>query len=237
MDSFDYFLIALGIILIVIGLFLFVAGKTDSKIANQVEGFGIKINVSNPSVLLIVMGVGLVLIPRLLPSDASTASQPEATNNPHQNQVTTNNPVNIQQQEPESVVSIQPEQTETLSQQPIQRKFFPEGNWVLAQYEENGIDLSYMIAGNATFSKRSHDKQSWQFQMQSVDMWGNPLFYNYQGNITATSSGYLIETETSNDPAFIRQAPVNLVMKMDPSGLLHIEYVFNGSQIIMHFAR
>ncbi len=235
MDSFDYFLIVLGIILIIIGLFLFVAGKTDSKIANQVEGFGIKINVSNPSVLLIIMGVGLVLIPRLLPSSTSTESLPVVMNNPNQNRVTTNSPVKNEQREPESVVSAQPEQTQ--SNQPIQRKFFPEGNWVLAQYEENGIDLSYMISGNATFSQRSHDKQSWQFQMQSVDMWGNPLFYDYQGNISATANGYLIETEMSNDPAFIRQAPVNLVMKMDPSGLLHLEYVFNGSQIIMHFAR
>jgi hypothetical protein len=69
MDTFDFIIIGLGIALIGIGLFLFIAGKRESQHGNQVEGFGIKLNVSNPSIILIVFGIGLVLFPRIMPSN------------------------------------------------------------------------------------------------------------------------------------------------------------------------
>ena len=72
MEVFDYVSMAVGSLLIVIGLFLFISGKKDSAKSNQVEGFGIKLNVSNPSIILIVLGIGLLLVPRLLPKPTVT---------------------------------------------------------------------------------------------------------------------------------------------------------------------
>nr|WP_136250954.1 hypothetical protein [Ningiella ruwaisensis] len=93
MDTLDYLIIGLGIALIAIGLFLFISGKIDSKNPNHVEGFGIKLNVSNPSIVLIVFGIGLVLFPRLMPhgndNDKATGSgaQLNADNFPSQRSI------------------------------------------------------------------------------------------------------------------------------------------------------
>lgn len=68
MEFFDYLVMATGAILLLIGVLMFVSGKKESANRNQVEGFGIKLDVSNPSIILIVLGIGLLLAPRLLPS-------------------------------------------------------------------------------------------------------------------------------------------------------------------------
>ena len=68
MDSFDLILIITGALLILVGLGLFIFGKKEGN-KNYLEGFGIKLDVSNPSIILIVAGVGLLLAPRLLPAN------------------------------------------------------------------------------------------------------------------------------------------------------------------------
>ena len=65
----DTVLTAVGLILISFGLYIFLTGKGRGEGApsNRVEGFGIKVDVANPSILLILLGVGLVLVPRFFP--------------------------------------------------------------------------------------------------------------------------------------------------------------------------
>ena len=67
--AFDSVLTILGMVLIAFGLYIFLVGKQRREDApsNKLEGFGISIDVANPSVLLIVLGVGLVLVPRFFP--------------------------------------------------------------------------------------------------------------------------------------------------------------------------
>ncbi|WP_448554416.1 hypothetical protein [Thalassotalea montiporae] len=74
MDFFDNIVMLVGCLLIVVGVVMFAIGKKESANQNNVEGFGIKVNVSNPSIILIVLGIGLLLVPRLLPSDASVGA-------------------------------------------------------------------------------------------------------------------------------------------------------------------
>lgn len=69
--TFDSVLTLLGAVLIAFGLFLIIANRGKARAegsSNKVEAFGIKIDVSNPSVLLILLGVGLVLVPRFYPA-------------------------------------------------------------------------------------------------------------------------------------------------------------------------
>ncbi len=67
--SFDTVLTIIGVVLIGFGLYVFLAGKghREGTPSNKVEGFGIKVDVANPSILLIILGVGLVLVPRFFP--------------------------------------------------------------------------------------------------------------------------------------------------------------------------
>lgn len=63
---FDSVLVIAGLVLITIGLVMFVRSKS-SGVASSVEAFGIKLNVTHPSLILVLAGVGLMLAPRLLP--------------------------------------------------------------------------------------------------------------------------------------------------------------------------
>jgi uncharacterized protein YjeT (DUF2065 family) len=63
---FDILLMLAGLVLVIAGLVMFIRSKTASA-ASSVEAFGIKINVTHPSLILVLAGVGLMLAPRLLP--------------------------------------------------------------------------------------------------------------------------------------------------------------------------
>jgi hypothetical protein len=65
-EWFDIVLMLAGIVLVLTGLVMFIHSKTASA-ASSVEAFGIKLNVTHPSLILVLAGVGLMLAPRLLP--------------------------------------------------------------------------------------------------------------------------------------------------------------------------
>ncbi len=68
----DTLLVGAGAVLIVVGLALFVKNKQAGD-ASSVEALGIKLNVTHPSLILVLAGVGLMLAPRLLP-ESNTAT-------------------------------------------------------------------------------------------------------------------------------------------------------------------
>jgi hypothetical protein len=63
---FDTLLLLAGLVLVVTGVVMFIRSKTSTQ-ASSVEAFGIKLNVTHPSLILVLAGVGLMLAPRLLP--------------------------------------------------------------------------------------------------------------------------------------------------------------------------
>lgn len=66
----DLLLTVVGVALIVIGVGVFLLGKSKAgkdDHSNVFEAFGIKLDVANPSVLLIMFGVVLMLAPRFVP--------------------------------------------------------------------------------------------------------------------------------------------------------------------------
>lgn len=66
MSPFDLVLMSVGALLTLVGVYLFASGKMRDK-ASRVEAFGIKLDVTNPSLILILAGVGLMLVPRFVP--------------------------------------------------------------------------------------------------------------------------------------------------------------------------
>jgi hypothetical protein len=64
-----------GLALLSIGLFVFLAGKKSSdeskKESNRFEAFGIKIDVNNPSLILIMLGAVMMLSPKFMPQEST----------------------------------------------------------------------------------------------------------------------------------------------------------------------
>lgn len=75
-DVFDTVLMMAGVVLVVTGLVMFIRSKTSTQ-ASSVEAFGIKLNVTHPSLILVLAGVGLMLAPRLLPEPAGKPDKPQ----------------------------------------------------------------------------------------------------------------------------------------------------------------
>jgi uncharacterized protein YjeT (DUF2065 family) len=74
---FDMLLVVAGLALVVTGVVMFIRSKTSSQ-ASSVEAFGIKLNVTHPSLILVLAGVGLMVAPRLLPELPGKADKPQA---------------------------------------------------------------------------------------------------------------------------------------------------------------
>lgn len=243
MDVFDIVIMTVGAVLLVIGLFMFVSGKRSESSESQVEGFGVKLNISNPSVLLIVFGALLMLVPRLLPKPVDPGVLPDTTSDTRP-QIDTSRPTDPAPQQPieqvEKTPSPQPK-TEPVYQPPPEvsqpQVFFPVGQWQLADFEENGVDLSANFRGEALFQKQSAMQTSWQANYQVMDIWGNSSFIQYSGTILYGGGGYSMQILQSTDPNFMGQITVPLIIKMEPGNRLHMEYFINGSKIIIHWVQ
>ena len=75
----DSLLFWCGLGLLCVGLFVFLTGKKASdetkKESNRFEAFGIKIDVNNPSLILIMLGVVMMLAPKFMPQEVKQAAQ------------------------------------------------------------------------------------------------------------------------------------------------------------------
>lgn len=63
---FDILLVLAGPVPVIAGLVMFIRSKTSSQ-PSSVEAFGIKLNVTHPSLILVLAGVGLMPAPRPMP--------------------------------------------------------------------------------------------------------------------------------------------------------------------------
>lgn len=222
LDVFDLVIMAIGGALILIGLYLFVAGKKQDASGNHVEGFGIKLNVSNPSIILIVLGIGLLLVPRLLPNQIIPIDT--YTQNPTQPPVEESPPIQGGETFPETA---EPQKTST-------SVFLPTGNWYLSNYEENGIDLSANVSGTMQFMNKTENSVNWTLNLSLLDIWGNQTNYLYNGNLQAVSGGYNMSiTYTSVPGSPLSTVPVDL--KLEQNNRLHMGYFYQGSNLVLHY--
>lgn len=206
MSIIDIIFVIFGALLILAGLYLFISNKKDAS-SNHVEGFGIKLNVSNPSIILILSGVGLLVLPRFMPD-----------NNVKQATV--------------GVVS-QPEVQANTSK----AVFFPENTWQLNSYQENGMDFSvpYQVNATITFSKQSTNKTHWATNVFVLDMNGNVINNNYTGDITYTNNAYTISFITGTEPGYQPEFNLPLDLKMENGGILHMSYRSRAGEQIVHW--
>lgn len=231
MDTFDYVIMGVGGTLIVVGLYLYISGKKDKESASNLEGFGIKLNVSNPSILLIVVGVLLLLVPRFFPQSSSPAYIKPVENKSSLPDAFTGQ---ADTKDTSKLPAIQPT-TQPEKEQLAQNAFLPSGTWQLNAYSENGIDLTANVRGTMNFTSQSGQSVQWSSTFVSQDLWGNTYNYNYQGLISQQNNIYTLDITASNDPNFIRQAPVPLELILEDGGLLHMRYFYLGTEILLHW--
>lgn len=236
MQIFDYVIMGVGGVLILIGVMLFISGKKESANQNEVQGFGIRLNVSNPSIILIVLGIGLILVPRLLPHQPG---QPDIGVKPA-----------AQDSAPQRITNKQarrPLPTEQLQQQPIEAQqrpapkrlqdsisLFPPGEWQLDDYELNGIDISMSTDAQMTISALSSTRSRWHSTFSLQDMWGNQVTYSYTGSVWQKDAQYWLRIENTDDPSFTGQleTPVELLIE---GHRLHMRYSLLGNNILLHW--
>jgi len=231
----DIVVMLIGIILIAIGLYLFVSGKKESS-QNHVEGFGIKLNVSNPSVILIIVGVGLLVLPRFFPDDIDQNNKPKVVERKAPEEVEPR-PIN---NSPTRKISAQPLNTKpnlTPSNPNVQEANFPLGTWQLASYQENGIDylVPAQITANLSFSNHSGRTVNWHTQVWVRDDFGNENYAQFKGEIVSQNGNYFISFLQGTSEEFIQEHDVPLDIYMEDGGLLHMEYISEGSLQIVHW--
>ncbi|MDY6929667.1 MAG: hypothetical protein SWN10_21530 [Pseudomonadota bacterium] len=98
--------------------------------------------------------------------------------------------------------------------------YYPEGDWYLVGYTQNGVDISMAVEGNATFSAKSAGGVSWRMEFVATDLWGNMSQYFYSGTISHTDE--------------VRSPPI---MNLEDNGQLHLEYAIGVNKIIIHWMK
>lgn len=243
MEHFDLIIMLVGAILLLVGLLMFVSGKRHQASHSQVEGFGVKLNISNPSVLLIVFGAGMMLFPRLFPANPAVNQHPSEANDEGITAQGAKVPSTAEkardnrQDEPAQFEQSLPDMTELPQQDEQPTVFMPQGSWQMVDYAENGIDLSSNVSAQIVFSNQSPTLSQWQTSYQVADIWGNLSYIQYTGNIIYTNGSYSLQILHSNDPAFIGQNTVPLEIRVESGNRLHMEFILNGSQTLSHWVQ
>jgi hypothetical protein len=229
MSIIDIVFMFFGALLIIVGLYLFVSGKKGIS-SNHVEGFGIKLNVSNPSIILILSGIGLLVLPRFMPDNNIKASPTNLVSKPN---------VEVGDSKIQKSFSTKKETSETSLPAKIEQNtiYFPKNNWQLYSYQENGVEYNVPLQVNATmtFSNRSTDKVHWTTNVFVLDVNGNISNNSYNGMITFIDNGYTISFLGSTTPAFESELYIPLELKIENGGILHMRYISRNGEVIVHW--
>lgn len=177
MSIIDIIFMIFGAVLILAGLYLFIANKKDAS-SNHVEGFGIKLNVSNPSIILILSGVGLLVLPRFMPEQKIEPA-------PHSKPVP--QPIII-----DGETVFLPENTWQLNSY---------------QENGVDFSVPYQVNATITFSNRTATQVNWTTNVFVLDMNGYTINNSYNGDITYINNGYSISFLGGTEPGFQSEAP------------------------------
>lgn len=230
MDEFDRVVMIMGGLLIISGLILFLSGKKANDSNHQVEVMGVKLNTTNPSIFLIILGIGLLLTPRLLPKHSPSQVQQDTSSETQLPITTVELPQNPSKPaENERKAEQRPANTSSV--------FLPQGNWQLSGFEENGIDLTGFRTGSISFSNRVNNQVQWNITLTVMDIWGNAASYQYSGSILYNGNFYQLQIASSNEPNFIATGFIPLDLKMDPGSVLHMGYSLNMNNMLLHWVQ
>jgi hypothetical protein len=231
--NYEIVLMLTGIFLIVTGLAIFITGRF-SEHENKVEGFGIKMDVKNPSLILIVLGVFLVVTPMIdgrsgakkenheaspgtEAAPTPPAKAPEAAQAPASG---------TQQPRPQSHIASPAPQKETPHTQSVPSAPSIAGVYTLETFMENGMPLP--VSGAMVIDASSQGLH--RFRTEFVVLQSGEEIW-YEGYLKKVGEGWRLRVLRSSPPstAWPNEVPMQLTYFED-SGLLGMRY-FYGSDI------
>ncbi|MBK8973617.1 MAG: hypothetical protein IPM37_20555 [Hahellaceae bacterium] len=251
MENLDTIVVILGIVLILAGVALFVTGKVVSQ-NNQIEAFGIKLNFNNPSFLLVVAGIGMVLVPRLLPDPARLAQlPPPAAGIPGDQQVPQEStpPIQPPPSQPTAIttkdpIPKHPERVARLDSDLIPGGQLPSkanvvkqavkgppsiaGSFDLFSYSINNVPQT--VDGNLHMKKIGDDQYEWVSHVEAFDYYGNYLTYMYTGFLSYRDRNWYLKVTSSNDPTWIDNGVVPTQVNRQ-GDRLQMTYTYSGAHI------
>ncbi len=239
MQHFDLIVIIIGVVLIFAGVILFITGKVVSQ-NNQVEAFGIKVNFNNPSLMLLVAGIGMVLVPRLLPAPDPLQNLPPSAagfpaNQPNTEVITSPNdsspgkdlPDASAQNNHSSSTNQTPSMT-TIAQEETQPKPSLSGAFDLVGYRINNVPQD--LTGSMEIYPIDQNRYQWMVSLDSYNVYGMPEVFLYSGLLYQQNQQWLLRITSTNDLTWIDNGPVPAnVTKQDDR--LSFAYLYNGSHI------
>ena len=220
-DNNEIVIMIVGIFLIIIGIIIFITGRYSNN-ENHVEGFGIKMDVKNPSLILIVFGVFLLIFPMMNPKEkAVSLSQPktevEATEKPQDKVVF--KPTTKIKEEIKPVVK------------PVSKannpSFSIKGEYSLSAYTEDNVP--YNITGQLQIEAVQHQKYPYSVQYQVRDQWNNNISITFAGYFIKRANQWYLKVNASNDPEWrdIGEVPTQLVYDKS-SHMLGLQYYYDA---------
>jgi hypothetical protein len=246
---------AVGGALLVLGTILFVTGKRSGSHAN-VQGFGIKMDVNNPSLVLVLLGVALLVSPAFLSDPEAQVTPPDEDGGSHQRVVDDRTDDDQRAPSPEPTPP-RPDETTTADVGPdpahgydldaaydeddIAREVVasgPElsvfsalapGDYSLGGLRMGGYPMD-AVQGGLTVQPPAGDRVPWNCRLAMVDPMFGSLDYFYQGYFRRVGSNWLIRTTSSNDPDWddLGEAPAQVSRQ---GGRLSVQVVEEGIPI------
>jgi len=222
METFDLVVMGVGGLLITAGCVLFVTGKVAGS-HNQIEAFGIKMDVNNPSLLLLATGIGLLLVPRLLPARRDTPPSLVAVGVPPGGHAGTPTPATDEIPRPTPPASSEAPPAPSIA-----------GNYVLLSATENGV-LTHVQAVLA-ISEAVADRYAWYSVFQVYDQYAGAQTFEYSGEMARRGAAWAMVILASNDPHWYGRQQIPLQLAVDEE-TLELNYVYNGARIVSLWER
>ncbi|WP_457599411.1 hypothetical protein [Hydrogenimonas sp.] len=235
-QNYDIVLMAVGLFLIVIGLMLFITGRYSDN-ENHVEGFGIKMDVKNPSLILIIFGVFLLVAPMTLNKKehpAQTATETAQTAPPGktgsgvaETSVRTSVETKRHDEAPQPpVASVTPSSPpKTSPPKPVLPAL--QGTYRLLTYMEDNMPIN--TAGELVIQRVSNGIFPFRANFQVADGWGNVALFLYEGYFAKRNGQWYLKVNSTNEPEWTDLGEVNLQLILDNnSGTLGLRYYYGA---------
>jgi len=211
----DIVIMIVGIFLIVVGIVLFITGRYSNN-DSHVEGFGIKMDVKNPSLILIVFGVFLLTLPIMNVKDQKSSSekQPEVEN------------IIQPTQQKKIIPKVEVEQKQNLQATALSPIV---GSYSLFAYVEDGIPY-YNLTGELSIEVPKNEKYGFYAEFFILNEWNNTTSVSYTGYFVKRSNRWYLKINASSDPEWHDLGEVATELLYDESAnSLGLKYYYDAN--------
>ena len=229
-NDYEVILTGMGILIILAGLILFISGRYSDK-ESRMEGFGIKMDVKNPSLILIIVGVVLLITSATMKQGGETEKKVAA---PQKSMAQSEKSV-----APETLKRTPTVKRESVSPQIMEKPTTPRayenepseapivGEYQLATYIENGVPLN--VTGSLQIGQPHNHRFPFDVQYQAVDMYGNMFVVTYSGYLIQRNGHWFLKIEGSSDVEWTDIGEVPMQVIYDNSvGSMGMRYFYDA---------